>query len=357
MATATSHPRLSDPPPPAAAATAGSVPPALQAELCPADVPLALLPVRLETRFFTVSGGMELRIRVYPDKIHLDSHEIELTPAERRGGVHFWEHCWRAGGIADDEARVWRQLAERYGAPRAGWIARVLRPANPGDRPTGPVPPDVALSPPPVFSSVAMAPAGNDAAWRSPSLARLLPDRWIAVAYNGGVASLTATGRDILLPLAVGPDPRADAPPSRAGDDELAIDAGMRWMVDFDEAEARGMALRMMLTPTQVAVGIETLLVFGVRNTLPAEGARQFGQLLDAHHYTDGLEFLRFGAPSNNTAELRSAYSSADPGEARSYASEIAQPATPPLSGRTPARWRLRSACRRRQHPTCWAGW
>ena len=107
-------------------------------------------------------------------------------------------------------------------------------------------------------------------------------------------------------------------------DDTLAIDDGMRWMIDFDEAEARGMALRMTLTPTQVAAGIQSLIVFGVRGALPAaDGAAQFAALLDAHHYTDGLEFLRFGAPTNNTAELRSAYSSVDTGEARSYGSEV----------------------------------
>jgi hypothetical protein len=307
---------------------AAPVPPALQAELCPADVPLALLPVRLETRFFQVATGMELRIRVYPDKIHLDSHEVELTAAERQWGVHFWEQCWRAGGVADDEANAWRQLAERYGAPRAGWIARVLRPTNPGDRPPAPVPSELPLSPPPAFPAVAMAPAGEDAAWRRAPLARLLPDHWIAVAYHQGAIALTAVGRDIVMPLAVGPDPSPDTPLADVGDDELAIDPGMRWMVDFEEAEARGMGLRMMLEPTQVAVGIELLLVFGVRGTLPAaKAARELGRLLDAHHYTDGLAFLRFGAPTNNTAELRSAFSSADPGAASSYASEIA-PAT-----------------------------
>ena len=40
------------------------------------DRPLALLPVRLETRFFPQpNGSSELRVRVYPDKIHLDSHD------------------------------------------------------------------------------------------------------------------------------------------------------------------------------------------------------------------------------------------------------------------------------------------
>jgi hypothetical protein len=59
------------------------------------DLPLALLPVRLETRFFAQPhGGSELRVRVYPDKVHLDSHEVELTLDERDWGVHYWQQDW-----------------------------------------------------------------------------------------------------------------------------------------------------------------------------------------------------------------------------------------------------------------------
>jgi hypothetical protein len=37
--------------------------------------PVVLFPVRLETRFFPLAdGSSELRVRVYPDKIHIDSH-------------------------------------------------------------------------------------------------------------------------------------------------------------------------------------------------------------------------------------------------------------------------------------------
>src|SRR5512134_3696924 len=144
--------------------------------LCPSDVPLALLPVRLETRFFRVDTAMELRIRVYPDKIHVDSHETLLTAAERDWGRHFWEQVWRTGGIADAEARAWRQLAERYGAERAGWIARQLRPTNLAQRPRTPVPPTAPLDPAPAFPAVPTAPPGDDAAWRRAPQARLLPD-------------------------------------------------------------------------------------------------------------------------------------------------------------------------------------
>ena len=65
--------------------------PEMLIELCKADRPLALFPVRLETRFFPQqNGGSELRVRVYPDHIHIDSHEAELTQAEKTWGQHYW---------------------------------------------------------------------------------------------------------------------------------------------------------------------------------------------------------------------------------------------------------------------------
>jgi hypothetical protein len=223
--------------------------------ICPGNLPLVLFPVRLETRFFTLADGRtELRVRVFPDKIHLDSHEPELTADEQRWGRHYWDQHWRAGDLGGAGAtaalEAWRQLADRFGAARAAWIARVMQPTNPLDRPTTPTPFDATLTPAPVFPTI--APAKSDEAWRTAPQARLLPDRWVAVLHAGGRVIASVTGKDIRRPLAVGPDPKAldldEAANARiASGEQLAIDAGMKWMTDYDEAEAAGMALRIPL--------------------------------------------------------------------------------------------------------------
>ena len=52
------------------------------------------VPVRVETRFFPqTDGSVELRVRVYPDAIPVNSHEPELTAEEVDWGQHFWEQA------------------------------------------------------------------------------------------------------------------------------------------------------------------------------------------------------------------------------------------------------------------------
>ena len=140
------------------ALTLPAVPPELAEALSPSDHPLLLLPVRLETRFFPQPDGTyELRVRVYPDQIHVDTHEHALSPDERQWGQHFWEQTWRAGNDEPTERAAWQQLADRFDAQRAAWIARVLAPVNPQDKPAASVPSDKPLVPPPGFPSVTIA--------------------------------------------------------------------------------------------------------------------------------------------------------------------------------------------------------
>src|SRR5688572_25895142 len=290
--------------------------PEMLIELCKADRPLALFPVRLETRFFPQeNGGSELRVRVYPDRIHIDSHEAELTQAERTWGQHYWTQIFLAGDDRQAQMNAWRQLADRYDPQRAAWIARLLRPTNLESR---------TASTEPSFPRVDVVEEGKDAAWRSAPKARLLPTRWIAIVQAAGRVIAAVAGRDIRPDLAVGPDPQVDADTTpEIPADQAAVDAGMRWMVDFDEAEAAGMGLRIALTAANLAGSIETLIVLGVNTGATAnEGAKQLGEQLDAQHYTDGLEFLRFGTPSNNTSAERSGYGAEDTGHERSFATE-----------------------------------
>lgn len=305
--------------------------PGLDTPLGPAK-PLVLLPVRLETRFRSNSaGGPELWVRVYPDQVHVDSHEPALTADELTWGKHFWEETWRAGEeqpgdvekdrVRDERAKAtWRQLADRYDPPRAAWIVQALRPQNPEDRPENPIPPGEPLPNPVRFPSLETKPE----AWMRAPHARLLPDRWIVLGYKDGQLVVNVQGGLISdAPLAVGPDPSFNDT-----DDSTEIDPGMKWMVDFGVAVEAGMGIRVPLNPDQAAAGFDFLLVVGVKDApnAAADGAQQLAELFHAHHYSDGLSFLAPGTPTNNTPDAPSGFSSQDPGQAESYQSERAGP-------------------------------
>lgn len=300
---------------------APALPPELTAELAPSNQPLLMLPVRLETRFFALPGGMEeLRVRVYPDQIHVDTHEPDLSPEEREWGEHFWEQFSSAGQDKAAQQRAWQQLADRFDARRAAWIAHALRP-----KPEGSEQPQASAAP--------ISGESEGGAWQRAPLARLMPQRWIAVASTGGALVAHALGKPIDQEPAVGPDPHDKTEPP-AG--EPALDPGMRWMVDFKVAEEQGMALRLTL-PAQVArAGIDSLVVFGVSSLGEADSSAKIAELLDAHHYTDGLGFLRVGTPTNNSVEAPSGWSSRDPLHVRSF--EIECQAAPITAGSNAAR-------------------
>ncbi|MGZ4617111.1 MAG: hypothetical protein ACXV4A_16310, partial [Actinomycetes bacterium] len=249
---------------------------------------VALLPVRLETRF---ADGPSLWLRVFPDDIHVDTHDPELTPDEIGWGEHFWTAVWSATGDADRQA-AWDQLTARVPPRRAAWIARTLTPTNVAQQGTAGVAPAFP------------APATRPAPWSRAASATTLPDRWIVLGYTGGQRTLLATGSPIPDPLPVGPDPSVPGTPARR--DEPAVDDGVRWRVDFDAAVAVGMGLKIALTAEQAQDGFDRLLVIGVKPTLTAKSAAlRLASLLDAHHYTDGLTLPAPGTATNATQDAR----------------------------------------------------
>lgn len=249
-------------------------------------VPLLLLPVRLETRYNLDLPTPRLRIRVYPDEIHLDAHEPELTPIEADAGRTFWKTCWNAA--PDERERAWQELVVTTGTERGAWVVQVLRPRNSLD--------DEA----PDFP----APTLHGGRWTRATQARLLPDRWRAGAWRAGTRIAVATGRLIRRPLAAGLDPAFT-------DSDDLVDTEMRWMTDFAGALDVGMGLIMELPDLD---RIDLLTVVGVRGTQDAAaGAGEVADLLAAHRYGPGLGLLRAGAPTNNSEADRSAHGLADP--------------------------------------------
>ncbi|MGB7537144.1 MAG: hypothetical protein WBM17_01275 [Anaerolineales bacterium] len=112
----------------------------------PADVPVLLFPLRLETRFKTDGGGTpQLWVRVFPDSCLIDSFEETLTGHEIADGRIFWSAIWRADGNETLERAAWRNLVAAYGSGRASWIVRTYLPLNPSEKPSKSDPTDILL--------------------------------------------------------------------------------------------------------------------------------------------------------------------------------------------------------------------
>lgn len=275
-------------------------------------LPIALLPVRLETHFQQGREGVDLQVRVYPDDLHVEVHEPEFTDEEAEAGESFWLATIAADdGPADEReaARLaaWRQLAVRFEPERAAWIARTMEPEIlEGGEPAFPDPPR------------------HQEEWTRAPQARTLPDRWVILGYSSGTRIIRAWGRPIPDPLPVGPSPDTEIP--EPADGMPAIDPGVRWMFEFDEAEALGMGVRIPLgrgTPPR----IDLLVALGVKASVTAdESAERVAELLDGHHYAAGLGFVRQGTPTNNTGDSRSGFNQPDATFERSFGVERGEP-------------------------------
>lgn len=262
--------------------------------------PIALLPVRIETRFR--QAQTELWVRIYPDDIAVDTFEPELTADERRAGTAF--------KTAGADLAAWRTLVRTFGPERAAWIRVAITTApDPGSR-TG--------------------------TWTRAPRTHVLPDQWVVRGYKSGQHQFTHWGTPIPPDLPTGPAPPAPGAPPLS----TVVDEGMAWMVDFDKAVAKGMAMKIAL-PTAAQGGLDQLIVLGVKGDATASKER-LRALLKNHRYGRGLAFLPDGTPTNNSTAGLAGYTSR-PDEEESWRLEVDEQPVGGDERRAPARLAARA--------------
>ena len=158
---------------------------------------------------------------------------------------------------------------------------------------------------------------GKAGPWTQAPHAPVLPERFVVLALRGGQVVHAVAGETV-GDVRVGLDPSPDAPGETfALDDDgnLIVGDSIRWMVDFDEAVANGMAVRVPISTDEAASGFDEVLVLGVREAAAADALTLVQNMIENHHYTaGGMAFLPIGSATNNTeTELASHRSDDDP--------------------------------------------
>jgi len=250
-----------------------------------ATEPLVLLPVRLETRFGSADGRTTLRVRIYPDEIHVDDLARGLTPEEADAGHAYWTSVWSEP--SPDAA--WPMFLGAVSPERAEWVAHATTPVNLAERGTAATPD---------FGPVEARGPRN-------VVARALPDRFVVLAVQGSRVS-RGVGKAIPSDLSLSPIPLTGDSVTRVVD-ALTVPPGSEWLVNFDEAAEVGMGVTVTLEGGTAPV--DRVIAIGVRNSLsPAAAADELEDLLVGHRFSEGLGLLAQGTPTNNADVERSPY-------------------------------------------------
>jgi hypothetical protein len=227
---------------------------------------------------------------------------VGLTPPEREPLAAYWRAVWLADGDRALNQQARQVLEAAVGAERAD-VLRGFRPQNLGERPPKPfekgaVGVQVAFA---EFPTEEEFPTKR-LSWTQPARARLLPDRLVLLAYRNNTLVHEILGERIPAELIVGPDPQ-DPEQFKKEDGVIQWSEEVRWIVDFEDAVARGMGFRIDLTPEEAQTGFDRILVLGVRmGSGPNEAATQLENLLQNHQRSRaGFALLPQGVPTNNS--------------------------------------------------------
>lgn len=255
--------------------------------------------------------------KIQPDDVILTiADNTALTGSQKNALETYWKAIWLADGNLALGDQAWQTFVAAAGSEDAALKLRLdFRPQNLAERPVDKAKNQVALGL--LFVDF---PTEDDFptqrfTWSKPAQTRLLPERFVLLAYRNGELIHNVLGNLIPDDLQVGPDPSSEEQLKKDKENgSIEWGDGLRWMSDFDDAVTKGMGFKINLSQQDAAEGFDRVMVLGVRLRADADTARiQLEALLAQHQQSkSGLAILPQGVATNNTETNDSFYKRTD---------------------------------------------
>jgi hypothetical protein len=248
------------------------------------------------------------------DVVLVIAPQITVTPAERIAAIAYWTAIWVADADSAQTQAALTALQSAVGAARATQIIAQFAPEPNGWDPPTPY----TRSQVHVLVAVLQLPAlptTKAGSWTQAPKAAAMPDRFVALLFNGGAQVKQAIGNPVPDGLAVAPDPSLPASQQIAvNNDDLVLNDDLRWTADFDQAVSVGMGIKIDLTPAEAQRGFDRLLIVGLRLSSDEKDCKMQLETLIAHQYATKTSYslVPQGSPTNNTGSGTTSFSWVD---------------------------------------------
>ena len=165
----------------------------------------------------------------------------------------------------------------------------------------------------------------KDASWTQVPHSRVMPDKFVVITMRDAVYRHIKVSEAIPANIPVGIHPSMVSGGSFVYDEnnDLVVDDSIKWLTDFNDAVAKGMALTITLEQEDVDEGFDKIFVLGVKSSTGTDAKKLLEDLIDNHHYIpEGASFLPVGTATNNTESGSSGYRRIEEDAALSFAVE-----------------------------------
>lgn len=286
------------------------------------EYPVLLFPVRLETVFdYFGSGTYGIKIRVFPDQIDVENHDERITTGELDLGEKYWVEYNVTTGTETTRKSAWNTILKQLSPERAAYVVKIAKIIRDETNVTQqqilikkwtkaagvPQQPKTRVMPAHFKFDVYVSEfLGMDSS---------TPPKPI---YNPYTLVSSKVGNFVPSDLKVGYSIQSDPITGKSGIGRNGgstidfSDPSIQWMVDFDQAVAKGMGAKLHIANNYYSQpeNLYKVMVYGLRTYItPQQGQKAIEDLINSHHYSVGFSILKQGTATNNTDEKTSGYS------------------------------------------------